>query len=126
MEAGHGLAREGGRIVLQEGSEEQDTQRRLAEAGSHAASSSRPCLLDARRRSSPKRKERPGPRRTPAARNGSRGGGYFTRSAFQSRERSPVSALPVMASPLSLPLYFVVNFWPFRSRVTENFTSPSL
>src|SRR5262245_34916093 len=51
---------------------------------------------------------------------------YFARSAFQSRDRSPTSVLPVIVSPLILPLYFTTTFSPLRSRVTWNFTSPSL
>jgi hypothetical protein len=34
--------------------------------------------------------------------------------------------LPLIVSPSSLPLYFVVRFCPFRSRVTEKVTVPSL
>src|SRR5438132_2046302 len=54
----------------------------------------------------------------------------FSRLASQSRDcvlpsRSN-SILPLMVSPLILPEYLVVNFCPFRSRVTVNETSPSL
>src|SRR6185436_4039559 len=51
---------------------------------------------------------------------------YFDLSAFQSRDRSPASDLPVIVSPLILPLYFTTTFSPLRSRVNSNFTSPSL
>jgi hypothetical protein len=48
----------------------------------------------------------------------------FSRFASQSRlwavPLRSLSDLPLMVSPSSLPVYFVVNFWSFRSRVTEN------
>ena len=55
---------------------------------------------------------------------------YFCRLATQSVEvfwpsRSR-SVLPVIVSPLSVPLYLVVNFWPLNSRVTEKLTLLSL
>ena len=40
--------------------------------------------------------------------------------------RSVPSLLPVIVSPLSLPLYFVVRFTPLNSRVTAKATVPSL
>ena len=54
----------------------------------------------------------------------------FSRFASQSRDwvcpsRSN-STVPLIVSPLTLPLNFWVNFWPLNSRVTVNATSPSL
>lgn len=56
--------------------------------------------------------------------------GYFCRFATQSvdvvwpsRSRS---LLPVIVSPLTAPLYFVVRFWPLNSRVIEKLILPSL
>src|SRR4029077_9354337 len=68
---------------------------------------------------------------TPAQGVGSRSGAdySFSRLASQSRDSAlpsrSNSILPLMVSPVILPEYLVVNFWPFRSRVTVKDTSPS-
>src|SRR5687768_11702125 len=50
----------------------------------------------------------------------------FARLASHSRSCAPSRSdfdFPLMVSPLTLPAYLVVDFWPSRSRVTAKLTS---